>query len=169
MNNYLVYSLSATLKEGHLPASNLLQAILTHDGKEAYHCMFDMEERPDYVGYQGASRSTLGYIWFDFDSDADQGKTAYTQLTAFCSWLALPESELLIFFSGKKGFALGVPAKYFPFPESDPKLPKMIGQLAHKLKDTYPTLDAGIYNASRSFVCPTPSIQAQGFIKPASN
>lgn len=147
-NNYFVRSLMAKGNEGHILASDLLETIVNHDGSEAYHSLFDMDRRENFNSYLGPAKSALGYIWFDFDSK-DEGVSSYADLKKCLEWLSISLDELLIFWSGRKGFTLGVPAKYFPFPEIADNLGKLVGNLAQRLKSAFPTLDAGIYNTNR--------------------
>lgn len=149
-NNFVVPSLLATGKEGHIPAEMLPKMIASHHGREAYHSLFDLEPRGDYKDYKGLVRPSLGYVWFDFDSD-DQGARALTDVKAFIKWLN--NNDVVLFFSGNKGFHVGVPFQYFGLAINE-RLLETLKQLAVFLKVTYPTLDVAIYNAARKWRMP---------------
>lgn len=163
--NYLVPIVASPTNGHHVPSHELFKRLCETENKEVYTCMFDLEERDTFNSYKGKARSVFGRIWFDFDSDIDKGLTAYKDLKAFISWLNIPIDELAIYFSGKKGFALGVPAKYFPFPEISDNLGKLIGTWIHKILPQYPTLDPGIYNMNRKFRGPNSCHPGTGLYK----
>lgn len=146
-SNYFVLTLAATGRDGHIRASDLRQKILNHNGSEAYHCAFDLEDRPDFNNYKGPASPALGYVWFDFDSH-DGGELAFVDTKAFCQMLNVP--DLFVAFSGNKGFHVGCPFGYFGL-NADDQLCGKLQQLATQLKQTYKTLDTTIYNPNRKF------------------
>jgi putative DNA primase/helicase len=148
--NYFVTSLAATAKEGHLPASDLQAKIEAHDGREAYHCAYDLDEREDFNSYDGIMRPALGRVWFDFDSKEDGGQAALDDLTKFIAELAIPLDSLFVAYSGSKGFHLGVPFSAFGLEPSN-DLGKLLNRMATTLKKRLPTIDTTIYNANRKF------------------
>jgi putative DNA primase/helicase len=177
--NYFVKGLNARGTTGICAADQLRQIILNHDGGEAFHCAFDLidselkveedlgvhlppKERYRYhaqsaetlkrfpktsVEYEGTFRPALGYVWFDFDSH-DGGVQALADTRKFVEWLGV--HDLVICYSGSKGFHVGVPFSCFDLLPS-PQLGKTLNQLAHTLKKTYPTLDTSVFNAQRKF------------------
>lgn len=145
--NFFVTSLGAPASEGHLPAGTLRKRIETHDGREAYHCAYDLEPRPTFTAYTGSMRPALGFVWFDFDS-VDDGKTALDDTRRFCERIGV--LDLFVCFSGSKGFHVGVPFGYFGMdPSSD--LSRSLQKIATRLKKDFSTLDTVIYNANRKF------------------
>lgn len=148
-DNYFVTSLLAKASEGHLSADSLREKILSHDGGEAYHGAFDLEPRPDFSNYSGCVRPSLGYVWFDFDSH-DGGVAALADTRAFISWLGIQPDDLVVCYSGSKGFHVGVPFSATGIPPSNDLHSKLHG-LATQLKAQFKTLDTTIYNANRKF------------------
>lgn len=147
--NFFVSSLSATGADGHINAIDLPKLILSHDGKEAYHCAFDLEPRDNFNDYKGHASGALGYVWFDFDSK--DVVTAHSDARQFVAWLGV---KTLSFYSGSKGFHVAVPMGYFGLLPSK-ELPVILNSLAKYLKKNfYPTLDTTIYNPNRKFRVP---------------
>lgn len=152
--NYFVRSTKAYGHEGHIEAESLRDAIKAHDGGEAYHCAFDLEPRENFNSYTGLMRPALGYVWFDFDSHADEekkisaGVQALADTRAFVEWLGIHDA--FICYSGSKGFHVGVPFDCFGLSPSH-DLGLVLNRLATHLKSTYKSLDTTIYNANRKF------------------
>ena len=145
--NYFVSSLRATGADGHIPAAELRERITAHRGGEAYHCAYDLEQRPDFSDYEGAMRPALAHVWFDFDSH-DGGVAALEDARKFTQWVNI--NDAFVCYSGSKGFHVGVPFGYFGL-DADRNLGKKLHALATKLKETYPTIDTTVYNANRKF------------------
>lgn len=145
--NYFVFSKTAFATEGHLPASDLRDAIQTHKGSEAFHCAYDLESRLDFKDYAGLMRPALEHVWFDFDSH-DGGILAFEHTKQFVAFLGIPDA--FVCYSGSKGFHVGVPFSYFKLSVSS-NLGKELLNLAHALKKKWATLDTTIYNANRKF------------------
>lgn len=145
--NYFVTTLYATTKDGHLDADQLRATIEAHNGSEAYHCAYDLEPRADFRDYSGLMRPALGYVWFDFDSH-DGGIAALADTSAFCRWLDIP--DLVVCYSGSKGFHVGVPFNYFGL-AARTDLGEILNRGAQQLKTQYKTIDTTIYNANRKF------------------
>jgi phage/plasmid-associated DNA primase len=147
--NYFVPSIYSYMTEGHLKAEELRQKVEAHNGAEAYHCVYDLEPRETYRDYVGLKRPAFDRVWFDFDSEEDGGVRALNETKAFCQWIGV--TDLLITYSGNKGFHVGVPFSYFGLlPSAD--LDTQLHNLATHLKKTkWPTLDTSVYNANRKF------------------
>jgi phage/plasmid-associated DNA primase len=149
--NFFVPSVDTPLtKDQHVSAADLIKLILHHDGSEAYHGAFNLEERDTFKGYEGATGPAMGYAWFDFDSSQDGGASAWEDCKKFLQWLGVPDA--LVFFSGNKGFHVGVPAGYTGV--TGPKFNQGMHRIARILSKEYPTLDTAVYNASRLFRVP---------------
>lgn len=144
--NYVVHSKFSPNTEGHLPACDLKEAILGSDGRESYHNMFDLEPRQDFKDYKGKAKPALGLLLFDFD-----GEDALTQVRGFVELLGA--SDIYVWFSGSKGFHVGVPEEYLGL-SHDESLPKKLAYLARELKKKFSCLDSAIYNPNRKFRVP---------------
>lgn len=152
--NYFVTSLSAKGTEGHCDAAQLRSLIQKHNGSEAYHCAFDLLSE-NLVGgsvaeYRGIHRGAMGRVWFDFDSH-DGGQLALDDARRFVAFLNVPDLD--IYFSGSKGFHIGVPQGYFGI-EACEDFGKRIHAIAKKLKEQFPTLDTAVFNPNRKFRAP---------------
>lgn len=149
--NYVVFSKFAKNSEGHIPADDLIKRIQTHPGGEAYYNAFDLEPRATFKGYQGVARPAMGLVSFDFDSETDP-KLSLEQVQRFLIHLGSPP-DAAVFFSGKKGFHVGVPQEYFGLsPAQD--LPARLADYATSLSKQFPTLDTTVYNSNRKFRLP---------------
>jgi hypothetical protein len=127
---------------------------------EGYHGMFDLEPGLPLVNYPGKTSPALGCIWFDFDAK-DQGD-ALKDARAFVEFLS--PAQTLLFFSGGKGFHVGLPVGYTKLtPGTGFNL--QARDLAKKLKAKFPTLDTGIYNAVRKFRLPNSKHDKSGLYK----
>lgn len=144
--NFIVLNVSTELNEDtHIRAEHLLNVI--HDGYkgERYHGAFNLEKRPFFKKYIGKVAPALGYAWFDFDSP--DGAQALIDVRRFVKDLKIDDS--IVFFTGSKGFHVGVPAGYTGIISG--KFNEVLHEKVKILKQTYKTLDQGIYNASRLF------------------
>lgn len=150
-NNFVVNGLSTELSNGHILADELPNQFLKNAGREAYHCVWDLEPRNTFKGYKGIVRPSLGFYWFDFDHLESRGENARLDVIEFTKWLGV--SDVVVFFSGNKGFHVGVPEGYFGLAYSE-KLPKIMAGLYSRLKDKFTTMDTVIFNASRLFRMP---------------
>ena len=172
--NFFQRGLDQKGTEGIIEANVLRKAIADHDGAEAYHCAFDLEQsslkreeiRPDgskvfhelsansekfpatVAKYAGNMRPAMGYAWFDFDS-SDKGESALLDARKFVELLGAPPG-LLFFFSGSKGFHVGVPFGYFGMPVSK-TVAKQLHACAIELKKQLPSIDTTVFNPQRKF------------------
>jgi P4 family phage/plasmid primase-like protien len=148
--NFFVTSIGAKGNEGHINAQDLPLKIKNHNGAEAYHCAFNLEPRENFNDYDGEVSPALGYAWFDFDSKEDISR-AHNDTRQFVAWLGV---SCLVFYSGSKGFHVGVPLGYFGISPSK-ELSGQLNAFAKFLKKNfYPTLDTTIYNPNRKFRVP---------------
>jgi hypothetical protein len=99
--------------------------------------------------YAGPVRPALGYVWLDFDS-SDGGVTAYAECAKFYLEYLKAPLDCLLFYSGSKGFHLGVPFAYFGLPVS-PTVGKQLHALAIAWKKDFPSLDTTVFNPQRKF------------------
>lgn len=104
-----------------------------------------------FTEYEGPARPAMDFVSFDFD-DADNLENTLAHVRAFVEWLDL--DNLLIFFSGSKGFHVMIPFGYFPLEENE-HLPNQLKSMADYLKkNSYPSIDTSIYNYNRKFRVP---------------
>lgn len=167
--------------EDLIDAHTLRDVLRNHDGSERYHSAFDMldadlrvEEdtgRFDSKGkkiyryhaqtletlkrypktvanYIGVHRPAFGYVWFDFDS-ADGGETARLHAQECLQWLG--HESVLLFFSGNKGFHIGIPLALTGLQPSA-NLGKTLNFVATQLKQKrWASLDTTVFNPQRKF------------------
>jgi P4 family phage/plasmid primase-like protien len=179
--NFFNKGLDSRGTEDICDSDDLRTLILQHDGAECYHSAFDMlatelklEEdtgKKDSKGktiyryhvqtgeglrrwpktvtkYSGIHRPALGYVWLDFDSK-DGGETALGHTKECLLWLN--SEHVLCFYSGSKGFHLGVPFSLFGLPESA-HLGKTLNGVASQLKKSrWSSLDVTVFNPQRKF------------------
>jgi replicative DNA helicase len=130
---------------------------------EAYLSAFQFG--PDFPEYLRANGTTKGFnglcgarfLWWDIDADDNleaARRDAAKLALACCERFALSESKLLAFFSGSKGFHVGVPTgQWEPSPSAD------FHQIARRFCETVAegagvTIDAGVYDKVRAFRAP---------------
>lgn len=139
------------------------------EGKKIYeyHLSGQTPTNPDYkcngktfVQYEGICRPALNMVSFDFDSD--DINESLDDVRRFVNWLEV--DDLVVFFSGSKGFHVMVPFGYFPL-EPNEHLPNQLKDLAKHLKESYPTLDDSIYNYNRKFRVPFSQHEKTGSYK----
>lgn len=133
-------------------------------GREAYLSAFQFGE--DFRRLLLETGSTAGYsgpcwspwLWFDLDSPDGDLHYGYQDAGALVAALveryALPPGELLIFFSGSKGFHVGLPTGLWsPAPSAD--FHKTARRFAeHVAELAAVTIDAGVYDRVRAFRAP---------------
>lgn len=113
-----------------------------------------LDETGSTKGYSGPCWSP--WLWFDFDSDelgyahADAGATAAFMVDRF----GIDPGCLLLFFSGSKGFHLGLPtAIWTPVPSVE--FHRTARRFAERIADLAAvTIDSGVYDRVRAFRAP---------------
>lgn len=144
----------------------------------AYHCTLNPAYPPDDESYLSAFRfdrefraflkrtgSTKGFagrcwspwLWFDIDRDKDLPAAHADAKRLVGSLLqrypTLDEDDLLVFFSGKKGFHVGLPLSHAPDPSAE--FPHVCRELAVGLAtEAGVALDTSIYEPVRLFRAP---------------
>ena len=132
-------------------------------GREAYLSLFTFGE--DFARHLAGTGSTRGYrgpcglpyLAFDIDraGDLDAALTDAKHLTAGLleTYRGLDDDDLIVFFSGAKGFhvLLPLPAGIEPSPDLPAVAKHFAGRWA---THTRATIDTGIYDASRCFRAP---------------
>jgi len=130
-------------KEGYLSAFRFgedFRLLLTETGSTA--------------GFTGACWSPV--VWFDLDSE--ELHYAHNDAAALVAMLseryAVAETELPVFFSGSKGFHIGVPTAMWR-PEPSGMFNKVCRRFAENVAELAAvTIDTGVYDAVRTFRAP---------------
>lgn len=149
--NYLVPSLTTDLSKYHFKSEDMLNEILKNAGKESYHCLYDLEPRETFKQYKGSHRPSFGYYWFDFDHEESKGEVARIETIEFIKWMDV--EDVCVFFSGSKGFHVGVPQDYVGIPQDD-KLADNFKKLLVRLKTKFKTIDTSVSERVRKFRSP---------------
>lgn len=118
----------------------------------------------DFRQHLNATGSTKGYngptwapwLWFDIDADELDNATTDAQKLAMglVERFELAGDELLLFYSGSKGFHVGLPTSVF-----DPQPSETFHAIARKFAETVAawagvTIDTGVYDRVRAFRAP---------------
>ena len=100
------------------------------------------------------------WLWFDLDRDETQGgiDAALADARTLCVQLAerfaVADEDLLAFYSGSKGFHVGLPLAGFD-PEPLPVFHRVARRLAEQVADAADVvIDTGIYDKVRAFRAP---------------
>jgi len=161
--NFIVTRKKSSMTSEHtFPNSELIARMGQHSGSEAYASMFALEPRENFEGYEGPTYPSFGRIWLDLDSKGDDGRRALIDTRALLMDLELP--EVAVFFSGGKGFHLGIPWQYL---DETPGLGfhDKVHALAKGLKEKFKSVDSGIYNSVRKFRLPFSQHDQSGLYK----
>lgn len=108
------------------------------------------------AGFSGACCAP--YIWFDIDRPGDIGSalqdTSRLVLGITDSMKIATPEELFVFFSGSKGFHVGLPTSLFQ-PGPSPTFNRVARTLAEKIAQVLKTtIDPGVYDKVRAFRAP---------------
>ena len=168
MNTAMAFgSLAAALKRGawltRPPRSRLCRPRLTlRTGEGSYLSAFRFGE--DFRRLLVETDSTAGFAgecwspWLWWDIDADELGYAHKDAGALAAFLveryAVEPGDLLLFFSGSKGFHVGLPtALWSPAPSE--VFHKVCRRFAERLAELATvTIDAGVYDKVRAFRAP---------------
>jgi hypothetical protein len=131
--------------------------------RESYLSAFQYDE--GFRHYLSETRSTAGFngtcwarwIWIDIDAenDVDRGRREAAQLvTVICAQYGCASSDLLVLFSGAKGFHVGIPTTLWkPTPSTD--FHKVTRCYVATLAETASiNIDLGVYDKVRAFRAP---------------
>lgn len=132
--------------------------------REAYLSAFTFPS--EFRDHLQSARSTKGYtgrcgarwLWFDIDCDGDLER-ATGQARRLCAGIAeryaIDGDALLVFFSGSKGYHVGLPLSLAGSPGPSTEFHKVAKRFAITLADSLGvTVDAGVYDRVRAFRAP---------------
>ncbi len=131
-------------------------------GREAYLSAFRFAA--DFAAHLKATGSTADFAgpcwspWLWWDIDSDELQYAHKDAGALAAFLVerytVEPGALLLFFSGSKGFHVGLPtALWSPSPSAD--FHRTARRFAERLAELASvTIDTGIYDRVRAFRCP---------------
>jgi hypothetical protein len=121
------------------------------------------DEFRNYLATNGATRGYAGpcgalWLWFDLD-DADDPDRVLAAARRLCAGLAdrysLDEDDLLIFFSGSKGYHIGLPLTLCGSPAPSLSFHRVARRFAEAAAGRAGvTIDAGVYDRVRIFRAP---------------
>lgn len=157
------------------------QYVNTRRNYEAYTSLFQLKEDViDYVksnlnqkglpsieGYIG--ECSAKYLWIDIDVEGDiQLATKY--MLDICDKLeskfSISYKSLTVFFSGNKGYHIGIPTKCFGADEvSSDILPATFKLMVKIITDNFAGIDYKIYEPTRLFRCPLSKHPKSGLYK----
>lgn len=149
---------------------------------EAYTSLFMFEEevvdyvknnisektkKPSIEGYIGKCQAS--YLWLDIDIGGDM-KAATNKMIEIVNKIQekyeVSYRSLNIFFSGNKGYHIGIPTKIFGAAEYQSDiLPKVFKTMARAICDNTSGVDYVIYNTSRLFRAPYSKHSKTGYYK----
>jgi len=143
-------------------------------GKESYLSAFVFGD--DFRAYLAATGSTKGYagatwspwLWFDIDrDDIDQATLEARRLAAgLVDRYKLDDDDLLAFFSGSKGYHLGLPLSVCGSPAPSQTFYKVCRRFAEATAASLSVgVDAGVYDRVRAFRAPNSRHQKTGLHK----
>ncbi|MEM4177828.1 MAG: DnaB-like helicase C-terminal domain-containing protein [Nitrososphaeria archaeon] len=142
--------------------------------EECYYSLYRFDENIFHhirkygtiAGYSGPVY--CDYLWLDFDSESGNINTLIERLRLFLDSLGskyhIPFDSLRLYFSGNKGFHLGIDSRLFEFSPS-PDLPKLQKWYASTICGDYITPDLAIYNSTRLFRVPNSLNKKKGLHK----
>jgi phage/plasmid-associated DNA primase len=154
--NYFVHSTNTHLYSGHILSTDLpfkLQNFSEHI--PLYHCVYELEPRNTFTNYEGLLRPTLGLVFLDFDHDDPE--VSLGEVRTFSKLLSLENIPHSVFFSGRKGFHVTLPAASCLTQDEVNRgclkviLEHKMKSLAIGLKAQFPTVDNRVWNANRKF------------------
>lgn len=152
-----------------IDAGTALRAYAAADGRaepwrESYLAAFQFDcELPDYLRRTGSTAGYNGpcwapFLWLDIDApdgDPASAREAARRLAAVLTdALGIDGDDLLCFFSGAKGWHLGIPTAYW-LPEPRADFHRIARHFAEGLAaEAGATIDAGVYDRVRLFRAP---------------
>lgn len=155
LKNFIVTSIQTKLTQGHIDSGDLLKIIKSKVYKgEAYCALFDMEDREDFISYQGLHYPMMGWVVIDIDVKENLQK-AHEITAKILESFGLKESFARVYFSGSKGFHIYIRCEYFgitkPTADCSARLKDVLLSMSEKYGFAF---DRGNYHANRKFRLP---------------
>jgi hypothetical protein len=120
------------------------------------------------AGYKGVAYCDV--VWFDID-DKENPENTLSVVRSFLTQLlndyGLSSKYVLKFFSGKKGFHLGIPSGFFGGIKPSEKVPQSVKIMTQKLMEGFSCYDPSVYNITRLFRLPNSKHAETGLYKRA--
>jgi len=142
--------------------------------KEAYLCAFTFpEEFRRHLEETGSSRGYNGpcggpFVWWDIDREGNleaAREDARRLVAVLMERLDLEGDELLLFFSGSKGFHVGLPTALWN-PEPSALFNRVARRFAERLaEEAGAVVDSGVYDKVRAFRAPNSRHPKTGLYK----
>ena len=120
------------------------------------------------AGYKGVAHCDV--VWFDVDDKENPENTlpvVRSFLTKLLNEYGLSSKYVLKFFSGKKGFHLGIPSGFFGNIKPSESVPQSVKIMTQKLMEGYSCYDPSVYNITRLFRLPNSKHAETGLYKRA--
>jgi hypothetical protein len=120
------------------------------------------------AGYKGVAYCDV--VWFDIDDKENPENTLSVVrlfLTQLLNDYGLSSKYVLKFFSGKKGFHLGIPSGFFGGIKPSESVPQSVKVMTQKLMEGYSCYDPSVYNITRLFRLPNSKHAETGLYKRA--
>ena len=120
------------------------------------------------AGYKGVAYCDV--VWFDIDDKENPENTLSVVrlfLTQLLNDYGLSSKYVLKFFSGKKGFHLGIPSGFFGGIKASESVPQSVKVMTQKLMEGYSCYDPSVYNITRLFRLPNSKHAETGLYKRA--
>lgn len=111
--------------------------------------------KPTLSGFEGDVYCKA--LYFDIDCEENPSasfKSTRELINRLINKYGLKPEHILVFFSGNKGFHVGISAKHFGGFEPCNELPYQIRRLAERITDGIEYVDSSIYNLNRFFRLP---------------
>jgi hypothetical protein len=154
--------------------AHLLNDERAQNHQECYlSCFLFSGQFCDYLQTQGTTKGFSGptfspWLWFDIDRehDIDRALTDSRRLVGFlCDRWHIDAESLLLFFSGSKGFHVGVPTSLW-FAQPDERFHAYVKHFALWLaQQAAVEIDTGVYDRVRLFRAPNSRHQRTGLHK----
>jgi len=155
MVNYYEYAVGGLINRNQIIEADKFN--LNGQRLECYKSMFYFDEGlklhvektksvSGYIGLHGAD-----YLYFDFDGDLHKVKSEVESFIRFLQVEYMPIEYVQVYFSGNKGFHIGIPFKAISEPELSIDFHKTVKKMVAKLTEGFKFVDASIYQINRLF------------------
>lgn len=166
--NYLAPTVNTPLDSKSIVESGQMEArILALGAGSMYHGYYDLEQRETFVNYEGLMKPVFNTIYIDLDDDETKGEKAWVDSLNLCNNLRSNNIDFTLYFSGNKGFHIGIHMHALGITEGKPKaeLEFFVKTFLFGLKEIYPSVDTRIWNANRKFRAANSKHEKSGLYK----